>query len=692
MAKQKLVTKAQAPVAKKSPVITELHGDKLVDNYAWMRDKEPLKNKALVAHLNAENAFADSFMADTAAMQETLYREIRGRVKEADADVPYKQGKWLYYSRTQEGKQYEVLCRKLNKPNAAEEIILNVDALAEGHEFFSLGSVTVSPSGNFLAYSYDVIGYRQYKLAVKNLRTRTGALLDVTAERVTSIAWASDNRTLIYTTEDATTKRSNQVWRHKIGQKKHHLVFEEPDEMFSVEVGRSRSDKFIYLKNGSHTTSTVSFIKANEPTAKFKPLMQRKPLVKHSVEDDGKHFYILTNDDAVDFKLMKASVRRPKVWTELITHRSGTLMEDVVVLNGRIAVFEKTNGLTQVRIQDLSCNDVHYIEFPEAIYEVSAGDNPEQSTTALRLVYFSMVSPPTTFDYDMASRKLTTLKVKEVIGYDASQYKTERVYATARDGTPVPISLVYKKDLKLDGSRPCHVYGYGSYGYGLPPNFREARISLLDRGYVYAIAHIRGGNELGEQWRLDGKLKKKMNTFTDFIDCIKHLVKEGYTQLDRVTMEGGSAGGLLMGAVLNLDPKIACAAILDVPFVDVINTMLDESLPLTVGEFEEWGNPKVKEDYDYMKLYSPYDNIEAKDYPAMLVRTAISDSQVPYWEAAKYVAKQRELRTDSNVLLLKTMMEVGGHGGPSGRFDAMKDIAHDYAFMLKHVAHAAWKQ
>ncbi|MBK7747806.1 MAG: S9 family peptidase [Candidatus Obscuribacter sp.] len=691
-----------APIAKKVPQVTVLHGATLVDNYAWMRDDNfrtgSVTDPDLMPHLQAENAHADSYMADTDELQQRIYQEMRGRIKEDSSSVPVRRGRFEYYVRTEVGKQYSLVCRRKvqsgrAKP-AAEEVLINVDSLAEGKEFFSLGSWSVSPSGNFLAYTYDDVGFRQYKLVVKNLLT--GKILSSTAERVTSIAWAADNKTILYSTEDAVTKRSNCVYRHKVGQVAHTLVFEEKDEFFRVGLSRSRSGKYFYLSVGSHTTQTVRYLPTNKPDGKFKEILPRQHMVRYEVQDDGKNFYILTNEDAVDFRLIKCPIKSPGKdnWQEVIAHRPGVMLVDVDVFKTHLVVLERDNGLVKVRIL-LDDEEVtgasgardFYVDFPEPIYEVSAGSNHEFDSRSYQLSYQSMVSPPSTLSYNVDSQSLETLKVVEVVGYDSSQYETVRLFATAADGTRVPMSVVYKKGIKLDGKNPCHLYGYGSYGIGMPASFSSARLSLLNRGYVYVIAHIRGGNELGETWRADGKLKKKMNTFTDFIACADHLIASGYTSSDLLSMEGGSAGGLLMGAVLNLRQGLVKAAIVKVPFVDVINTMLDESLPLTVAEFEEWGNPKVKADYDYIRTYSPYENLQPRDYPAILVKSAFYDSQVMYWEPAKYVARLRDIKTDGNPLLFKILLEAGGHGGKSGRFNALQEAAFDYAFMLKSIGY-----
>lgn len=676
-ATQNAVTVAP-PVAKKVPHVVPLHGRDVVDDYAWMRNL-PVQDPDLIPHLEAENAHALSYMADTAELQETLYQEMRGRIKESDQSVPARRGRWLYYTRTEEGKQYSLTCRRGLKDGSPEQVILDTNVLAEGYSFFKLGSVAISPSGNFVAYSYDNKGFRQYTLVVKNLLT--GKILATTAERVTSVVWAKDNKTLFYTTEDAVTKRSNRLYRHKVGNKRHELLHEEPDEFFGVHVSKTRTGAFIYLNTSSHTTAFSAYIRADKPLSKFKQILPRQHMVTYEVDDDGKNFYILTNDEAKDFRLLKASYRSPSKWTEVLAHRPGVKIEGVDIFADYLIVFEKDQGLGKIRIEKLSTGAVHYVDFPEPAYAVSGAANHEFDTGVYRFSYNSMVTPPSTFEYDLESRSTTVLKSQEVKGYDLTAYRSERIFATASDGTLVPISLVYKGE--LTEGRKCHLYAYGSYGITIPTGFSSARVSLLDRGYVYAIAHIRGGGDMGETWRDDGKLKKKMNTFTDFIACAEHLIAKGYTTSEQLSIEGGSAGGLLMGAVLNLRPDLFKAAIVNVPFVDVINTMLDETLPLTVAEFEEWGNPKVEADYNYIRTYSPYENIRAAHYPAILVLSAFYDSQVPYWEPSKYTAKLRATKLDSNPLIYKIMLEAGGHGGKSGRFDALKEVAFEYAFMLK---------
>lgn len=671
-----------APIAKKIRVVTPLHGEQLVDDYAWMRNRE---DADLMPHLEAENRYADAFMADTSGLQKALYAEMRGYIKEADSTVPTKRGRYVYYTRTEEGKQYSKRCRRRNKPNTTEEIYLDCDALAEGHDFFAVGPSALSPSGNFLAYTVDTKGFRQYTLVVKNLRT--GRIYTDTAERVTSVAWAADNKTLFYTTEDETTKRSNQLYRHVVGQKGHHLVFEEKDELFRVGVSDTRNGALIYLNIGSHQTEEWRYIDAKKPRSEFEVILPRKQGIRYSVEDDGRNFYLLTNEDATNFRLVKTPVGEPSKenWQEVIAHNSQVYLHGMDLFAKHLVVYTRENGLGKVRIQDLVTGNVHYVSFPEPVYEVSPGANAEFEIEALRLSYESLVTPASTFDCDLSTGALSLVKQKEVPGYDPTLYKSERLFATAADGTLVPISVVYKGDVVHDGSRPLHLYAYGSYGYGMPTDFRPSRLTLLNRGVVFAIAHIRGGNEMGEEWHEQGRMQYKMNSFTDFNSCAEHLLANGYTSSDRLTIEGASAGGLLMGAVCNLRPELYKAALIGVPFVDVLNTMLDETLPLTVGEFEEWGNPKVEEQYGWMRQYSPYDNIEAKAYPSMLVFSAFHDSQVMYWEPAKYVAKMRELKTDTNPLLFKIMLGGGGHGGASGRFDYLNDLAFRQAFILKEI-------
>ena len=682
-------TAVSPPVAKKVPAIVVVPGGQLTDEFAWMKQvKKPgaALNADILAHLQAENAFTNAYMADTDPLQATLYAEMRGRVKEEDQGVPYKRGRFYYYTRTRAGEQYTVHCRHPVGQSHREEVILDENEMAKGHKFFSIGALALSPSAHLLALAVDNTGDRRYKLMVKDLNT--GDFLPVTADRVTTLVWCRDNKTIYYTTEDPVTKRSNQLWRHRLGTQDHILVHEETDEFFRIGVSKTRSGKFIYLGVSSHTTSTVSFIKASKPGSTFKLIAERKPGIEYDVEDDGKNFYILTHDGAKDGRIVKVSSDNygKANWVEVIPHRPGVLLKGCDVFADHLVVYEKDAGITKIRVEKLSTGDVHYVDFPEPVYEVGPGANPEFDSSTLRLGYQSMVNPSQVFDYDLNTKSKTVLKKQDVPNFDASQFTCERIFATASDGTQVPISLVYKGDLVKDGQRPCLLYGYGSYGITIPTTFSIARLSLLDRGFVYAIAHIRGGTDMGEAWHDQGKMKHKMNTFTDFIACGEHLKAQGYTSAQKLCMQGGSAGGLLMGAVLNLKPDMVCAAIADVPFVDVINTMLDTSLPLTVAEFEEWGDPSKQEWFDVMRTYSPYENVHTANYPAILAVAAVEDSQVPYWEAAKWVARLRDRNPNAtNPILLNMKIDGAGHGGASGRFDSLKEIAFEYAFLLKQL-------
>ncbi len=670
-----------APMAKKIPKTMTLHGDVRVDDYAWMRIKA---DPDLMPHLAAEDRFADAYMQDTAALQTTLYDEMRGRIKEADQSVPFKGGRWLYFTRTEEGKQYDVHCRRLDQEGSAEEVLLDVNELAKDVQFFAVGTTAISPDGNLFAYTFDNLGNENYRLVVKDLNT--GKNLSSTADLVSSIAWASDNETIFYTTLEGETKRSNQLHRHTVGSGVHSLIHDESDELFEIQVIRSRSGSFLYLETVSKTTATVSCIRADQPLSQFEEILPRRQQIRYTVADDRFNFYILTNLDAKDFRLLKAPCHSPADWQEILPHRLGVLLTSMEVFADFLVVHELDYGVPQVRVQQLANGRIRYVRFPERVYDVEGGDNSEFYAGTYRLIYESPVTPPSTLDYDVQADRFKVLKTKEVKAYKPADYHCERIFATASDGTQVPMTVIYKLDnghFNRDGSHPCHLYGYGSYGTSISAFFSVARLSLLDRGFVYAIAHVRGGGELGEAWREDGRLKKKMNTFTDFIACAQHLIKEGYA--DRLSMEGRSAGGLLMGAVLNLAPNLFKAAIAEVPFVDVLTTMLDKSLPLTVGEFEEWGDPNVAEDYKVMRAYSPYDNVAAHNYPAILVRSYLHDIRVGFWEPAKWVAKLRATKTNNNPLIFKIMLEVGGHGGSSGRFDRLKEVAFDYAFLLKQV-------
>jgi oligopeptidase B len=669
------------PVAKKVPKTTEINGRELVDNYFWLRDKQ---NPDVAAYLQAENAYTDAVMKPTEGLQKKLYNEMLSHIKETDVEVPYKEGNYFYYTRTEAGKQYSIYCRKKGSLDAPEELLLDVNELAKGQKFMSVRDFAVSDDGNLLAYSTDNTGFRQYVLAVKDLRS--GKLLPDHAERVGSIAWANDNKTIFYTVEDPTTKRQFQFYRHTAGSDgSDKLVYEEKDERFNVETAKTSSKGYIFLFCGSHTTSEARYIPADQPMAEFKVLEPRKQDVEYYPDHNGSFFYIRVNDTGRNFRLVKAPVSDPRSanWQEVVPHRANVMLDDTDFFKNYYVLSERENGLPQMQVTDLATGKSRRIQFPEPAYSSYPYANREYDTSKFRYGYQSFITPRSVYEYDMATSKSTLLKQKEVPGgYDRTKYQVEQIYAPASDGVKVPISVVHLKSAKMDGTGPIYLTAYGSYGYPLDISFNSDRFSLIDRGVVFAVAHIRGGGEMGKAWHDDGRMMHKKNTFTDFIASAEYLVKQGYGSKDRLVIEGRSAGGLLMGAVLNMRPDLFHAALVGVPFVDVINTMLDESLPLTVAEFEEWGNPKQKPAFDYMISYSPYDNIEAKTYPNILVRTSFNDSQVMYWEPAKYVAKMRAMRTDHNSLILKTNMSPAGHGGASGRYDRLHEVAFDYAYFL----------
>jgi oligopeptidase B len=605
------------------------------------------------------------------------------RIKETDVEVPYKKGDYFYYTRTEAGKQYPIRCRRKGSMDAPEEVVLDVNELAKGQNFMSLGEFEVSDDGNLLAYSTDNTGFRQYVLAVKDLRT--GKTLPDHAERVGSVAWANDNKTFFYTIEDAQTKRQYRMYRHTAGTTgADTLVYEEKDERFNVNVGKSRSKGYIFLVSASHTTSEARYVPADQAMADWKVIEPRKQDVEYYPDHNGDFFYLRANDTGRNFRLVKAPVADPRRanWQEVVPERQDVMLRDVDFFKNYYVSYERQDGLPQIRVTDLQSGKSRRIEFPEPAYLSYGYINAEYDTNKIRYGYQSFITPPSVCEYDMVSGASVLLKQKEVPGYDRGRYQVERIYATAPDGMKVPISLVHLKGAKLDGKGALFLTGYGSYGYAYDINFNSNIFSMVDRGVTYSVAHIRGGGEMGKAWHDAGRMMNKKNTFTDFIASAEYLVAQGYGSKDRLVIEGRSAGGLLMGVVLNMRPDLFHAALVGVPFVDVINTMLDESLPLTVPEFEEWGNPKEKAAFDYMISYSPYDNIEAKAYPNMLVKTSFNDSQVMYWEPAKYVAKMRAVRTDHNTLLLKTNMSPAGHGGASGRYDRLKETAFDYAYFL----------
>ena len=667
------------PVARRLPRVDELHGDRRVDDYFWLRNRN---DPAVAAYLEAENAYTDAVLKPTEAFQDALYREMLGRIQETDTRVPYRLKGHFYYSRTEKGRQYPIYCRRAGSLEAPEQVTLDLNQLADGKPFMSLGAYTVSDDGVRLAYTTDDTGFRQYTLHVKDLRT--GEVVETVAEKVTSVAWAADDRTLFYTVEEESTKRPYRLYRHRLGTSDHQLVFEEPDLAFNVGVGRTRSDRFLVLAIGSHTTSEARVLPAGEPEGAWRLVAPRLPEQEYDVDHHGDFFYLRVNDTGRNFRLVRAPVTSPgrEAWQEVVPHRAEVMLEWLDLFRHHLVLFEREDGLPQVRVTDLRTNESHRMAFPEAAYSAFPEANPEFDTTLLRYNYQSLVTPASVYDYDMEARTRTLLKQTEVLGgYDPSQYVTERLHATAGDGVRVPLSVVRRKDRPRDGSGPLLLYGYGSYGFPLPVSFSSNRLSLLDRGFAVVLAHVRGGGDLGKAWHDDGRMLRKRNTFTDFVAAAEHLVAEGWTSPGRLAIEGGSAGGLLVGAVLNLRPDLFRTAVSKVPFVDVLNSMLDETLPLTVGEFEEWGNPKKRDEYEYIRSYCPYTNLESKAYPALLVKTAFNDSQVMYWEPAKYVARLRTLKTDANPLLLKTNM-AAGHGGASGRYDALRETALDYAFVL----------
>jgi oligopeptidase B len=666
------------PVVERRPHVDTLHGDVRSDDYFWLRNKS---DPAVKSYLEAENAYAEAMLAPLKGLREQLYTEMLARIKQTDLSVPYRLDGYLYYTRTVEGQQYPIFARKRGSESAPEQITLDQNELAKGQTFMSISIYDVSNDGNLLAYAFDSTGYRQYALKVKDLRT--GQHLPTLIARATSSAWAADNRTIFYTVEDSIAKRSYRVYRHVLGQPNDELLYEEKDERFSVYVGQSRSRQYVFLYVGSLTSSEQYYLPANAPTTPWKLISARKPEREYDADHHGDKFYIRVNDRGGNFRLVTAPASDPseKNWKELIPHRPNVMLSGVTLFANHLVRNERENGLPQIVITNLKTNATHRLSFPEPVYTVGGG-SAEWNTKILRYGYQSFTTPSSVFDYDMDTRRATLLKETEVLGgYDRTRYTSERVYATARDGTRIPISLVYRKDVKRDGRAPMHLYAYGSYGSSQNATFSSNRFSLLDRGVVYALAHIRGGGEMGKAWHDQGRMLKKMNTFTDFIDAAEYLIAQGYTNKNRLVVEGGSAGGLLMGAVTHLRPDLFKAVISNVPFVDVVNTMMDETIPLTVGEFEEWGNPKKKDEYEYLKAYDPYGNLTRKDYPAILVRTSFNDSQVMYHEPAKYVAKMRALKTDRNPLLFVTNMGAG-HGGASGRYDRLREIALGYAFLL----------
>jgi len=678
------------PSAREEVTRTELHGSTLEDRYGWLRQKA---SPEVIAHLQAENAYTAAALQDTEALQESLYREMLSHVKETDESVPYPYRGWMYSTRTEEGRQYAIHCRRrAGEKDEPEAVMLDVNALAEGQAFMSVGTLSVSPDGDLLAYSTDNTGFRQYTLHVRDLRS--GQDLPDTAERVGSVAWSIDGRTLFYTTEDEVTKRHDKLWRHAVGTQRSAdvLVYQEMDERFNLGVGRSRDGEFLLVEAGSHTTNECRWLRADEPEGEFQVIAPRLDEQEYYVDHRGGRFYLRVNDTGKNFRVVTTpvGVSGREAWEELIAEDRDAPLEDFDLFAGFCVCSRRRMGLTTLEIHRFGEEDrmgeAKEIRFPEPAYTAQTHVNREFQTGVFRYSYQSLVSPASVYEFDVLAGESKLLKQQEIPGgFEAANYASERVWVQAGDGVRVPVSLVYRRDrFAKDGTSPLYVYGYGSYGYPLPIGFSPARLALLDRGVVMAYAHIRGGGEMGDPWHDAGKMMVKRTTFTDFIAITEHLLREGYGARDRVAIEGGSAGGLLLGAVVNLRPDLFRVVLSHVPFVDVMNTMLDASLPLTVAEYEEWGNPNEAEAFAYMRSYSPYDNLKAGAYPAMLVKTSLHDSQVMYWEPAKYVAKLRTLKTDDTPLLLHVNMDAG-HGGASGRYDYLKEIAMDYAFLLREL-------
>jgi oligopeptidase B len=672
---------ASPPIADQQSQVLSLHGDDRVDPYFWLRHRDDPKT---IAYLNAENDYTEAMMAHTEALQTSLYDEMLARIQETDLSVPYRKGDYYYYSRTETGKAYPIYCRKAGSLDAPEELLLDQNALAEGYDFFDLGLLAVSPNHQILAYSVDTSGSERYTLLFLNLTT--GQLYpEKIVETGYGFAWGNDNQTVFYTLVDE-ANRPFKLLRHQLGSavSDDESVYHEADDSYYLSVGKTRSDAYILLELQSKITSEIHYLDANQPEGKFQVIQPRSSGIEYQVEHHSDSFYIVTNDEALNFKLMQTPVTAPTKdhWRLVIPHREAVLLEGVSAFAKHLVIYEREAGLPTIRVHQFANGEEHYIDFPDPTYDVDEGSNPEFDTDTLRFNYASLVTPRSVFDYNLETQARELKKETPVLGgYDRTQYSSERLMATATDGTQVPISIVYKKGMAKDGKNPLLLTGYGSYGFSYPATFSSTRLSLLERGVVVAIAHIRGGSEMGRQWYEDGKFLNKKNTFTDFIACGEHLIVQGWTATEHLAILGGSAGGLLMGVVVNLRPDLYKAVVAHVPFVDVVTTILDDHLPLSVIEREEWGDPNDRTFYEYMKSYSPYDNVEAKAYPNLLITAGLNDSRVAYWEPAKWTAKLRSLKTDDKCLLLKTNMGAG-HGGASGRYDSLRETAFEYAFLF----------
>ncbi|WOC52861.1 oligopeptidase B [Bergeyella porcorum] len=680
--------KVKPPVAEKQSHIRTIHGDTVEDPYYWMIDyfKKGKDSTKVIQYLTEENQYLEKMMADTKPLQDKLFQEMKARVKEKDESVPTFKNGYYYYSKTEEGKQYYKYCRKKGSLDAPEEILLDVDKMAEGKAYYSVGGMSISPNNQLMIFGVDDVSRRQYKLFLKDLKT--GKVTDLNIKNTSGNAtWANDNKTIFYTANNPVTLLSERIMRHSLGTDSQNdvVVYQEKDNTNYIGQYKSKNEKYIFISSAATTSSEIRYISADEPMAEFKVFQPRMKDVLYSVTALEDKFLVRTNKDALNFKIVETPLNKTTVeyWKDFIPHRKEVLMSGVTEFKNFLVFQERYNGLTQLVVMNRKTGKKEQIKFDEPTYTVFASGNPEYNTDNFRFGYTSMITPSSQYEQNLQTGKRTLLKQQEVLGgYDKNQYVTERLFATANDGTRIPISIVYKKGFKRDGKQPLLLYAYGSYGSSMDATFSSPRLSLLDRGFAYAIAHIRGGQEMGRQWYEDGKMMKKKNTFTDFINAGEFLVKEQYTSPKHLYAQGGSAGGLLMGAIINMKPELWNGIISQVPFVDVVNTMMDETIPLTTNEYDEWGNPNNKEAYFYMKSYSPYENIERKNYPNMLVTTGLHDSQVQYFEPAKWVAKLRDMKTDNNVLFLKTDMEYG-HGGASGRFDYLKDFALVYSFLFK---------
>ena len=668
---------SEPPVAPRRPHATVVQGERLEDDYFWLRDRD---DPAVLAYLRAENEYADAILSPSRELQETLYRELLSRIKETDVSVPYRDGEFWYYLRTRAGLQYPIYCRKRTQPDAPEVVLLDLNLLAEGHPYLGLGVLAISDDGRLMAYSTDYTGFREHTLVVKDLET--GDPVAGPFEKTGTVAWAADNRTFFYTVEDA-AKRFYQLWRHEIGGSS-ELVHQEPDQRFRLHVDRSRSRRHVMVQADSHTSSEIHFIPSATPRAPLRPLAPRVADRELEADHLGEGWLLRVNDTGPNFRvvLLPEDAPGPDRWIELLPHRDDVMVEALDAFSGHWVAWERSAGLVQIRVTDRVIGTARYVPLEEPVYETGPGPNAEWNTAALRFEYESPVTPPSVYDYDLTTGAKTLLKQREVPGgFDASRYHCERRAVPAQDGTPIPVSLVYRRDPPVPRPAPLLLTGYGAYGLSFPVGFSSNRLSLLDRGVVVAIAHVRGGGELGKRWHEDGRMGSKHHSFSDFLTVAEALVREEMTEPRRLAIEGGSAGGLLVTAAANQRPDLFGVMLAQVPFVDVLHTMLDPSLPLTVGEYEEWGNPAVPEQYAWLRQYCPYANLTRKAYPAMLVRTSLNDSQVMFWEPAKYVARLRTLKSDANLLLLLTNLGAG-HGGASGRYDRLREIATDYAFLL----------